>query len=292
LLADAVTEADADVPVTMACTGGDPAEEIVRYAGRHPIDLIVVGSHGRTGFSRLLLGSVAERVVRTAPCPVLTVPAPKPVDARELAVAVDAPAVSACLVCTTPCHPRHHPGYYPGARPIHLKLLLSVPDGRIVGAQAVGKEAVEKRIDVIAMAIHLGGTVHDLAEAELCYAPQYGAAKDPVNLAGMIAQNVLAGDMPLADWASLDRTDALVVDAREPDEFAAGHVPGAINLPLSRMRERWSELPPDREIWVIRAVGQRAYYATRFLAQDGFRVRNLSGGFTTNRELRASGLVS
>ena len=189
-------------------------------------------------------------------------------------------------------HPGHHASYYPGARPIHLKLLFSVPDGRILGAQAVGIEGVEKRIDVIAMAIQLGGTVHDLAAAELCYAPQYGAAKDPVNLAGMIAQNVLAGDMPLADWTALGRTDALLVDVREPDEFAGGKVPGTINAPLSQLRERWTELPRDREIWVTCGVGQRAYYAARFLTQQGFRVRNLSGGFSTYRAMRAAGIVS
>jgi rhodanese-related sulfurtransferase len=178
-------------------------------------------------------------------------------------------------------HPGHHASYYPGARPIHLKLLFGVQDGRILGAQGVGAEGVEKRIDVIAMAIQLGGTVDDLAAAELCYAPQYGAAKDPVNLAGMIAQNVLVGDMPLADWTALGRTDALVVDVRDPDEFAKGHLPGSINLPLPHMRERWTELPSDREIWVTCGVGQRAYYATRFLAQQGVRVRNLSASSGT-----------
>jgi NADPH-dependent 2,4-dienoyl-CoA reductase/sulfur reductase-like enzyme/rhodanese-related sulfurtransferase len=188
-------------------------------------------------------------------------------------------------------HPGHHASYYPGAQPIHLKLLFSVPDGRILGAQAIGTEGVEKRIDVVAMAIQLGGTVHDLAAAELCYAPQYGAAKDPVNLAGMIAQNVLNGDMPLADWAQLGRADALLVDVREPDEFLAGHLPDAINLPLSRMRERYAELPTDREIWLSCGVGQRAYFATRFLAQHGYRVRNLSGGVSTYRALVAAGVV-
>jgi rhodanese-related sulfurtransferase len=189
-------------------------------------------------------------------------------------------------------HPGHHAGYYPGARPIHLKLVFSVPDGRILGAQAVGTEGVEKRIDVIAMAIQLGGTVHDLAAAELCYAPQYGAAKDPVNLAGMIAENVLDGDMPLADWRRLGRGDAVVIDVREPEEYAAGHVPGARNVPLSRLRERYGELPREREVWLVCGVGQRAYYATRFLAQHGYRVRNLSGGFTTYRALVASGVVT
>src|ERR1019366_2787754 len=178
-------------------------------------------------------------------------------------------------------HPGHHAGYYPGARPIHLKLLFSVPDGRILGAQAIGQEGVEKRIDVIATAIQFRGTVHDLAEAELCYAPQSGAAKDPVNLAGMLAENVLNGDMPVADWLELDRTDALLLDVREPDEFASGHIPGAINLPLSQMRDRYAELPTNRDIWTYCGVGQRAYFATRFLVQHGYRSQNLSGGYTT-----------
>ena len=188
-------------------------------------------------------------------------------------------------------HPGHHAGYYPGARRIHLKLLFAVPDGRILGAQAVGLEGVAKRIDVIATAIQFHGTVHDLAEAELCYAPQFGAAKDPVNLAGMLAENVLNGDMPVADWRALARTDALVLDVREPDEFADGHVPNAVNLPLSQIRVRYGELPKDRDLWVCCRVGQRAYYATRFLAQHGYRARNLSGGYTTYKALKAAGLL-
>jgi NADPH-dependent 2,4-dienoyl-CoA reductase/sulfur reductase-like enzyme/rhodanese-related sulfurtransferase len=178
-------------------------------------------------------------------------------------------------------HPGHHAGYYPGAHPIHLKLLFSVPDGRILGAQAIGLEGVEKRIDVIATAIQFRGTVHDLAEAELCYAPQFGAAKDPVNLAGMLAENVLNGDMPVADWLEVDRTDALLLDVREADEFASGHIPKAINLPLSQMRDRYRELPTNRDIWTYCGVGQRAYFATRFLAQHGYRSKNLSGGYST-----------
>ena len=188
-------------------------------------------------------------------------------------------------------HPGHHAGYYPGAQPIHLKLLFSVPDGRILGAQAVGTEGVEKRIDVIATAIQFNGTVHDLAEAELCYAPQFGAAKDPVNLAGMLAANALNGDMPLADWQELAHSEALLVDVRESQEFAAGHIPGAINLPLSQMRRRYGELPTDREIWTCCGVGQRAYYVTRFLAQHGYRARNLSGGYTTYLALQAAQLI-
>ena len=181
-------------------------------------------------------------------------------------------------------HPGHHAGYYPGARPIHLKLLFTVPDGRILGAQAIGLEGVEKRIDVIATAIQFSGTVHDLAEAELCYAPQFGAAKDPVNLAGMLAENVLNGDMPVADWLEIDRTEALLVDVREPDEFAGGHIPNAINLPLSQMRDRYAELPTHRDIWTCCGVGQRAVLcdpvpdAARIpIPESDWRVYNVSG---------------
>ena len=188
-------------------------------------------------------------------------------------------------------HPGHHAGYYPGAQAIHLKLLFAVPDGRVLGAQAVGLEGVEKRIDVIATAIQFNGTVHDLAEAELCYAPQFGAAKDPVNLAGMLAENVLNGDMPVADCAAIEETDALLLDVRESDEFARGHLPNAINLPLSQLRTRWGELPQSREIWICCAVGQRAYYALRFLNQRGYRAKNISGGYATYKALQAAGLV-
>jgi rhodanese-related sulfurtransferase len=188
-------------------------------------------------------------------------------------------------------HPGHHASYFPGARPIHLKLLFSVPEGRILGAQAVGFEGVEKRIDVIATAIGFGGTVHDLAAAELCYAPQFGAAKDPVNLAGMLAENVLLGDMPLADWSDLGKRDALLLDVRESEEFARGHIPHAVNVPLSQLRRRFEALPREREIWVNCGVGQRGYYATRFLMQKGYRVRNLSGGYATYRAHRDAGLL-
>lgn len=186
-------------------------------------------------------------------------------------------------------HPGHHAGYYPGAKPLHMKLLFSTPDGRILGAQAVGEEGIDKRIDVIAMAIQKGGTVHDLEEAELCYAPQYGSAKDPVNLLGMVAANALRGDAPLARWEDVDETEAFVLDVRQPDEFAEGHVPGATNVPLPELRRRLDELPRDREIWAYCRVGQRSYYATRLLQQKGFRVRNLTGGYQSFLARRPAG---
>ena len=180
-------------------------------------------------------------------------------------------------------HPGHHAGYYPGARPIHLKLIFEVPSGRVLGAQAIGDEGVEKRIDVIATHLQHGGRVADLADSELCYAPQFGAAKDPVNLAGMIAQNHLDGRMPLARWEDLGATDALVVDVREPDEHAAGSVPGAISAPLSTLRQRVEALPQGRPLWLLCAAGQRAFYAARFLQQRGYDVAVLSGGMATWR---------
>jgi NADPH-dependent 2,4-dienoyl-CoA reductase/sulfur reductase-like enzyme/rhodanese-related sulfurtransferase len=178
-------------------------------------------------------------------------------------------------------HPGHHVDYYPGAQPIHIKLLFSAEDGRILGAQAVGEEGVARRIDVIAMALQMGGTVFDLEEAELCYAPQFGAAKDPVNLAGMVAANHLRGDLPLVDWSEFANGDAEIVDVRSADEFQEGHHPDARNIPLEELRGRLDELPADREIHLVCGVGQRAYYATRALLQRGFDARNLSGGMKT-----------
>jgi NADPH-dependent 2,4-dienoyl-CoA reductase/sulfur reductase-like enzyme/rhodanese-related sulfurtransferase len=182
-------------------------------------------------------------------------------------------------------HPNQHVGYYPGAHPIHLKLLFRTSDGLVLGAQAVGESGVERRIDVIATAIHMKATVFDLEELELCYAPQYGAAKDPVNLAGMIAANVLRGDAALAPWQELKATDAYLLDVREPSEFRRDSIDGAVNIPLGQLRARMTELPRDREIWVNCEVGLRAYYACRILTQHGFRAFNLSGGFKTYRVL-------
>ena len=182
-------------------------------------------------------------------------------------------------------HPGNHVGYYPGAQVIHLKLLFRKSDGLVLGAQAVGEEGVARRIDVIATAIQMKATVFDLEEAELCYAPQYGAAKDPVNMAGMIAANVVRGDAAIAPWDELDSTKAFLLDVRQPHEFDAGSIPGSINIPLGLLRSRLGELPTDREIWINCGVGQRSYYACRILSQHGLQTRNLSGGYSTYRVL-------
>ncbi|WP_246790188.1 FAD-dependent oxidoreductase [Rhizobium leguminosarum] len=175
-------------------------------------------------------------------------------------------------------YPNSHAGYYPGAKPIALKVLFRKSNGRVLGAQALSLDgpAVDKRISVLAMAIQMEATVYDLEESELCYAPQFGSAKDPVNFAGMIAADVLNGDLPLSHWRSEDR--ALLLDVREPMELAVENVPDAVNIPLGELRGRLGELPRDRDIHVVCRSGQRAYYATRLLLQHDFRARTLSGG--------------
>jgi NADPH-dependent 2,4-dienoyl-CoA reductase/sulfur reductase-like enzyme/rhodanese-related sulfurtransferase len=173
-------------------------------------------------------------------------------------------------------YPNSHAGYYPGARPIAMKVIFRKSDGRLLGAQALGEDGVDKRISALAVALQMGATIYDLEEAELCYAPQFGSAKDPVNFAGMVGADVLRGDMPLSHWVSAEK--AFLLDVREPVELAVEHVPGAVNIPLGQLRGRLGELPSDREILVICRSGQRAYSATRTLLQHGFKARNLSGG--------------
>ncbi len=135
------------------------------------------------------------------------------------------------------------------------------------------------------MAIQLGATVYDLEETELCYAPQFGSAKSPVNFAGMVAADVLRGDMPLTHWQS--ETSALLLDVRHPAELAIEHVPDAVNIPLDQLRARLDELPRDQEIHIICRSGQRAYYATRILLQNGFDARTLAGGMLSHTILAA-----
>jgi NADPH-dependent 2,4-dienoyl-CoA reductase/sulfur reductase-like enzyme/rhodanese-related sulfurtransferase len=179
--------------------------------------------------------------------------------------------------------PNSHAGYYPGAKYLAMKVIFRKSNGRLLGAQAVGQDGVDKRIDALAMAIQLEATIYDLEEAELCYAPQFGSAKSPVNFAGMVAADVLKGDMPITHWN--DDRDALLLDVRMPAELAVEHVPGVVNIPLHELRARLAELPRDREIHVICRSGQRAYYATRILLQNGFNARNLAGGMMSRTNL-------
>ena len=184
-------------------------------------------------------------------------------------------------------HPKDHVGYYPGARTMTLEVLYDPGSGRVLGAQGVGEAGVEKRIDVVAMCIQLGGSVFDLEQAELCYAPQVGAAKDPVNVAGMIASNRMRGDLPMASWEALGG-DELLVDVREVSEFRREHIPGALNLPLSVLRDRVEELPTDRPIWLYCLSGKRSYDAARALLGRGYDAWTLPGGILSWKALRAS----
>jgi rhodanese-related sulfurtransferase len=178
-------------------------------------------------------------------------------------------------------HPNQHVGYYPGASPIFMKLLFDETSGRVLGAQAVGQSGVERRIDTIALAIQMKATVFDLEEAELCYAPQYGSAKDPVNIIGMIAANVMRGDLHITPWQEMGKDNAVVLDVRDPNEVECGPVPADIRIPLNELRGRLDELPRNRPIQICCAVGARAYNASRILTQHGFHSSLLSGGAET-----------
>jgi len=174
-----------------------------------------------------------------------------------------------------------HAGYYPDAKLMGFKVIYRKSDGKLLGAQALGADgpAVDKRISALAAFLQMGATIYDLEEAELCYAPQFGSAKDPVNFAGMIAANIESGDMPVSHWESSE--GAFLLDVRNPPELAVESVPGALNIPLPQLRARLSELPKDREIQVFCRSGQRGHYATRILLANGFKASNLSGGMLT-----------
>jgi rhodanese-related sulfurtransferase len=157
-----------------------------------------------------------------------------------------------------------------------MKVLFRKSDGRLLGAQALGEDGVDKRVSALAGLLQMDATVYDLEESELCYAPQFGSAKDPVNFAGMIAAGVLGGDMPISHWHEMG--EGVILDVRDPFELAVEKVEGAVNIPLGQLRDRLDELPRDRTIHVFCRSGQRSYYATRLLLQNGFDVKNISGG--------------
>ena len=180
-------------------------------------------------------------------------------------------------------HASNHAGYYPGASPMALKLLFTT-EGRILGAQAVGIEGVEKRIDVIATAMKAGMSVFDLEELELSYAPPYGSSRDPVNLIGFTAGNLLHGDAKVMHWDEinqLDRDKITIVDVRLPEELALGMIDGAINIPLQKIRQNINEIPKYRPVLLYCQTGQRSYFASRILNQLGFDAYNLTGGYKT-----------
>lgn len=179
-------------------------------------------------------------------------------------------------------HPNSHATYYPGAAQMTLKLLFTPRDGKVLGAQIVGFEGVDKRIDVLATAIHAGLTVFDLQELELAYAPPFSSAKDPVNMAGYVASNMVQGDVEVIRWEEVgDRVKkgAYLLDVRTKEEIQMGMVPGATNIPLDELRENLDKLPRDKEIIAYCQLSLRSYIATRILLQHGFNAKNTSGGY-------------
>jgi len=179
-------------------------------------------------------------------------------------------------------YPNSHAGYYPGAKPMAMKVIFRKSDGKLLGAQGLGMDNVDKRISAIAVFLQMGATIYDLEEAELCYAPQFGSAKDPVNFAGMVAADVLRGDQPISHWK--EALAGFILDVREPFELAVAKIAGATNIPLGQLRSRLNELPKDQEIHVICRSGQRAYMATCILLQNGFKAKNVSGGMLSNAQ--------
>lgn len=187
-------------------------------------------------------------------------------------------------------HPLNHAGYYPGASQLHMKLVVDAETDAILGAQIVGEDGADKRVDVIATAMRAGLTATDLADLELAYAPQFGSAKDPVNFAGFINDNLRRGERSL-QWHELDErmaAGALLVDVRSPSEFAAGGIPGAVNIPLDELRERHPEIAGYDDVIVHCQVGLRGHNAACLLTNLGYGVANLDGGYLTWKHGKAT----
>ena len=182
-------------------------------------------------------------------------------------------------------HGSSHAGYYPEALPLSIKIIFSPEDGRLLGAQVVGYDGVDKRIDLFAQVIKKGGTIYDLQEIEHAYAPPYSSAKDLVNMAGFVAENILKKRVNIIQWRdilSLNKTEVMIIDSRTKEEYDFGHIEGAINIPVDEIRSRLNEMPRDKKIIVYCAVGLRGYIASRILMQHGYTdVYNLSGGYRT-----------
>ena len=185
--------------------------------------------------------------------------------------------------CSSVTHSSSHAGYYPGAMPLTIKLTFDPDNGKLYGAQCVGYDGVDKRIDEISLLIKKGGTVYDLTKLEHTYAPPFSSAKDPIAIAGYAACNILNGSMPIISWRdmqSVDRSKIMILDVRTRDEFSLAAIPGAINIPVEEIRERHAEIPTDKQIYVYCAVGLRGYLAQKILIPRGYKnIKNLSGGY-------------
>lgn len=181
-------------------------------------------------------------------------------------------------------HPPSHAGYYPGASRVTMKILFNPQTGKLLGTQIIGKDGIDKRIDVFATALKAKMTVNDLENLELAYAPPFGSAKDPINLAGMVAGHTLNGEIKNCQWHEIEKlnpANTVLLDVRDEDEREEGFIPDSLHIPLPELRKRFNELPINKEIIAYCQTGQRSYFASRFLVQQGFKVRNLTGAYCT-----------
>ncbi|MFW9821845.1 MAG: FAD-dependent oxidoreductase, partial [Candidatus Thorarchaeota archaeon] len=257
------------------------AVQVLQYQTHEPINIALAGPANKQG--RIAADNIAGRGVKYKG--ILGASVVKVFDATVAAVGLSEKQLKNTDLNYEKVyvHPNNHAGYYPGATPITFKLLFEVPSGKVLGAQAVGGAGTEKRIDVISTVIKFEGTVFDLEELELTYAPPYNSAKDPVNMAGFVASNFLRGDMPLKQWDEIEEfteNDAILLDVRTTREHEARKIEGSINIPIHEIRNRLDELPKDKTILVYCEVGYRSYISSRILLQSGFTdIYELTGGF-------------
>ncbi|MFA7406368.1 MAG: FAD-dependent oxidoreductase [Anaerolineaceae bacterium] len=259
---------------------GDVTELTARITGERT-NLALAGPASRQG--RVAADHICGR--QSAFKGVIGTSVVKVFDLTVASVGLNAKALESASIpyLNTIIHVSNHAGYYPGASPMSLKLLFK-EDGHILGAQAVGLEGVDKRIDVIATAIHGGLTVYDLEELELAYAPPFNSSRDPVNILGFSAANLLRGDAKIITWdqvSKLDRSRTTILDVRLPEELPLGMIDGAVHVPLQQLRNKVNEIPKDRPVLVYCQTGQRSYFAVRTLIQLGFDAFNLTGGYKT-----------
>ncbi|MHA1987352.1 MAG: FAD-dependent oxidoreductase [Promethearchaeota archaeon] len=257
------------------------AVQILHYQTKRPISIALAGPANKQG--RIAADNIAGREVKYKG--ILGASVVKVFDATVAAVGLTEKQLRKTDINYEKIyvHPNNHAGYYPGATPISLKLLFEVPSGRVLGAQAVGGNGTEKRIDVISIVIKFEGTVYDLEELELTYAPPYSSAKDPVNMAGFVASNYLRGDIALKQWHDVEefvKNNGILLDVRTTREHEARKIKGSKNIPIHELRNRLNELPKDKPILVYCEVGYRSYISTRMLLQHGFNeIYELTGGF-------------
>ncbi|KKN38958.1 hypothetical protein LCGC14_0748320 [marine sediment metagenome] len=257
------------------------AVQVMHFQTKKPISIALAGPANKQG--RIAADNIAGREIKYKG--ILGASVVKVFDATIAAVGLTEKQLTRTKIKYEKVyvHPNNHAGYFPGATPITLKLLFEVPSGKVLGAQAVGGPGTEKRIDVISTVIKFEGTVFDLEELELTYAPPYSSAKDPVNMAGFVASNYLRGDISLKHWHEIEeskKNGTVILDVRTNREYEARKIEGSVNIPIHELRDRLGEIPKEKPVIVYCEVGYRSYLSTRILMQHGFNeVYELTGGF-------------